>query len=369
MGIPQDPRRASRPRGQGRSVDRMGDPQGQRHQPRPETDRATWSQFLHSQADAILACDFFSADLLDGTHAHVLAVVEHATRRIRILGVTPRPTGEWTTQQARSLIMDLGEHANRVKFMIRDRGPNFTAAFNAVLADAGIRTVLCNVRTPRMKPRPAALRHPPLPPPRRPPHDRRNQQHRQEPRRGAASPRRTARPGRCSPGGKPTLPAAASASSPRSTAPASAGQEISVSGIARAARGGPHLPLPPPRPARASPRPGDGAACHQRHRAGRHQGITASRPARRARTHPPPGRPGPRQLERRLSEALGEQAWRESGLGAPADIDALNHKLTHLEQQAIDLRLQLDDRDQDLAAARAANRELISQLNATARRS
>jgi Family of unknown function (DUF6262) len=75
------------------------------------------------------------------------------------------------------------------------------------------------------------------------------------------------------------------------------------------------------------------------------------------------------QLERRLSEALGEQAWRESGLGAPADIDALNHKLTHLEQQAIDLRLQFEDRDQDLTAARAANRELISQLNATARRS
>ena len=75
------------------------------------------------------------------------------------------------------------------------------------------------------------------------------------------------------------------------------------------------------------------------------------------------------QLERRLSEALGEQAWHESGLGAPADIDALNHKLAHLEQQAIDLRLQLEDRDQDLAAARAANRELISQLNATARRS
>ncbi len=56
------------------------------------------------------------------------------------------------------------------------------------------------------------------------------------------------------------------------------------------------------------------------------------------------------QLERRLSEALGEQAWHESGLGAPADIDALNHKLAHLEQQAIDLRLQLDDRDQDLTA-------------------
>jgi putative transposase len=110
----------------------------------------TWSQFLHSQADAILACDFFSVDLLDGTQAHVLAVIEHATPRIRILGVTPHPTGEWTTQQARNLIMDLSEQADRVKFMIRDRGPNFTAAFDAVLADAGIRTVLCNVRTPRM---------------------------------------------------------------------------------------------------------------------------------------------------------------------------------------------------------------------------
>ncbi|HMD95069.1 MAG TPA: hypothetical protein VKG80_20755 [Trebonia sp.] len=74
-----------------------------------------------------------------------------------------------------------------------------------------------------------------------------------------------------------------------------------------------------------------------------------------------------RQLENRLSEALGEQAWRESGLGAPADIDALSQTVTHLEQQAIDLRLQLEERGQDLAAARAANRELMAQLNATAR--
>ena len=102
------------------------------------------------QAEAILACDFFSVDLLDGTRAHVLAVIEHASRRIRILGVTQHPTGAWTAQQARNLIMDLGEQAHRVKFMIRDRGSNFTAAFDAVLADAGIRTVLCNVRTPRM---------------------------------------------------------------------------------------------------------------------------------------------------------------------------------------------------------------------------
>jgi putative transposase len=118
--------------------------------PTPRRADPTWPQFLRSQAEAILACDFFTADLLDGTQAYVLAVIEHATRRIRILGVTLHPTGAWTAQQARNLLMDLGEQAHQVKFMIRDRGSNYTAAFDAVLADTGIRTVLCNVRTPRM---------------------------------------------------------------------------------------------------------------------------------------------------------------------------------------------------------------------------
>ena len=69
------------------------------------------------------------------------------------------------------------------------------------------------------------------------------------------------------------------------------------------------------------------------------------------------------QLERRLSLALGQQAWRESGLGAPHDIDQLNQRITELEQQKTDLTLQLQERDDDLAAARAANRELITRLN------
>jgi hypothetical protein len=74
------------------------------------------------------------------------------------------------------------------------------------------------------------------------------------------------------------------------------------------------------------------------------------------------------QLEKRLSQVLGEQAWRESGLGAPADIDTLNQRIIHLEQQVTDQRLQLEERDEELAAARAANRELMAQLNTAARR-
>ena len=74
-----------------------------------------------------------------------------------------------------------------------------------------------------------------------------------------------------------------------------------------------------------------------------------------------------RQLETRLSETLGEQAWHESGLAVPSDINALNQKINHLEQQTVDLRLQLDERDQDLTAARATNRELMAQLNTAPR--
>ncbi|MCX4538204.1 hypothetical protein [Streptomyces sp. NBC_01669] len=70
-----------------------------------------------------------------------------------------------------------------------------------------------------------------------------------------------------------------------------------------------------------------------------------------------------RRLEGRLSQALGEQVWRESGIGGPDNTEQLQARITTLEQQAIDLELKLQDRDDDLAAARAANRELMAQLN------
>jgi len=151
MGVPQDPRRAGRARSRGRCADGMGDPQGQRRRSRsPATDRAGLAAVPEFSSRPNPGAAFFTAGLPGGTQAYVLAVIEHATRRIRIPGISLHPTGEWTTQQARNLIMDLGGQAHQFKFMIRDPGPDFTAAFDAILAGAGIRTVLANVRTPRM---------------------------------------------------------------------------------------------------------------------------------------------------------------------------------------------------------------------------
>jgi hypothetical protein len=70
-----------------------------------------------------------------------------------------------------------------------------------------------------------------------------------------------------------------------------------------------------------------------------------------------------RQLDKKLSHLLGDNAWRESGLGAPTDIDALQQKVTSLEQHLLDVKVQLAARDEDLNAARNANRELMAQLN------
>jgi cell division protein ZapA (FtsZ GTPase activity inhibitor) len=70
-----------------------------------------------------------------------------------------------------------------------------------------------------------------------------------------------------------------------------------------------------------------------------------------------------RQLEQKLSELLGEQVWRVTGLGAPADIDQLHRRITELEQQVVELKNQAEERDEELEAARTANRQLLANLN------
>jgi putative transposase len=118
--------------------------------PAPERTSTTWASFLRSQAGALLACDFFETVTLTGARLYVLAVTEHATRRIRILGATAHPSAFWVTQAARNLVMDLEDAGSRARFLIRDRDGKFPALFDAILADAGIETVLSGVRMPRM---------------------------------------------------------------------------------------------------------------------------------------------------------------------------------------------------------------------------
>ncbi|WP_243420760.1 integrase core domain-containing protein [Micromonospora globispora] len=118
--------------------------------PAPERTSTTWADFLHSQADTLLACDFFETVTLTGTRMYVLAVIEHASRRIRILGATAHPTASWVAQAARNLVMDLEDADRRARFLIRDRDGKFPSLFDTVLNDAGIEVVLSGVRTPRM---------------------------------------------------------------------------------------------------------------------------------------------------------------------------------------------------------------------------
>jgi transposase InsO family protein len=121
--------------------------------PAPRRAGPTWRQFLTAPAKAMLACDFFTVDTVLLKRLYVLFFIEWATRQVYLAGITAHPTGAWVAQQARNPLMDLGDRADRLRFLLRDRDGTFTAAFDAVVTAADIEII----RTPPQAPRANAI--------------------------------------------------------------------------------------------------------------------------------------------------------------------------------------------------------------------
>jgi putative transposase len=103
----------------------------------------TWRQFLRVQTSTMLACDFFPVDSRGDAQADLrVFVLEVGSWSVHLLGATTNPDGRWTTQQVRNLVMDLGDRIAEFRFLVRDRASQFTASFDAVLPDVGIRSLV-----------------------------------------------------------------------------------------------------------------------------------------------------------------------------------------------------------------------------------
>jgi transposase InsO family protein len=117
--------------------------------PAPRRAGPTWKQFLATQARGIVAVDFVHVDTVLLRRVYALIVIEHATRRAHLAGITAHPDGAWTTQAARNFLMDVGQRVASLKFLIRDRAGQFTGSFDAVFQAEAIRILASPPQAPR----------------------------------------------------------------------------------------------------------------------------------------------------------------------------------------------------------------------------
>jgi transposase InsO family protein len=118
--------------------------------PAPRRSGPTWREFLTTQAEGVIACDFVHIDLVDLRRVYALVFLEHGTRRLHVAGVTAHPTAAWTVQQARNLTAELGARVDSLRFLLRDRDAKYTRSFDTVFAADGIEAVRAAPRAPRM---------------------------------------------------------------------------------------------------------------------------------------------------------------------------------------------------------------------------